>query len=296
MTLRQIEILRALMRLGTTMGAARALGMSQPAVSNALKHMEAQLGFPLFERVNNRLFPLEAASIIQEESDQIFALHAALEERVQDLRESKVSRLRILSTPPLGWSVLPRALEEFSRRNRRLKVFFDIRELDEVVRSVESGKTDIGFGLGLGPQPTLEVQALFEGRMVCVVPPRHPLAALSVVTPRDMAGIDVIALDADTRMGASVRAAFHAAQEPFAFRAEVRTCRTACALVAAGMGASIVDPFSAMHDGQDAFAIRPFEPAIPSIAWAFWSNRKPPSDTARRFMGEVRLALAARQE
>ena len=42
MTLRQIEILRALMRLGTTMGAARALGMSQPAVSNALKHMEAQ--------------------------------------------------------------------------------------------------------------------------------------------------------------------------------------------------------------------------------------------------------------
>lgn len=293
MTLRQIEILRALMRLGTTTGAAQALGMSQPAVSNALKHMEAQLGFPLFERVNNRLFPLEAASIIHEESDQIFALYAALEERVQDLRESKVSRLRILSTPPLGWNILPRALEEFSRRHRRLKIFFDIRELDEVVSSVESGKTDLGFGLGLGPQPTLEVEALFEGRMVCVVPSRHALATRTVVTPADMTGIDFIALDADTRMGASVRAAFQAEHQPFAFRAEVRTCRTACALVAAGMGASVVDPFSAMHDNPGPFAICAFEPAIPSIAWAFWSNRRPPSDMARRFMGEVRLALAA---
>lgn len=295
MTLRQIEILRALMRLGTTMSAARALGMSQPAVSNALKQMEAQLGFPLFERVNNRLFPLEAASIIQEESDPIFALHAALEERVQDLRESKVGRLRILSTPPLGWNVLPRALEEFSRRHRRVKIFFDIRELDEVVRSVESGKTDLGFGLGLGPQPTLEMEALFEGRMVCVVPPQHPLASSPVVTPRDIAGTDLIALDADTRMGASVRAAFQAVQEPFTFRAEVRTCCTACALVAAGMGASIVDPFSAMHDHLGTFMVRAFEPVIPSIVWAFWSNRRPPSDMARRFMGEVRLALAARQ-
>lgn len=292
MTLRQLEILRAVIRLQTTMAAARHLGMSQPAVSNAIRQIEAQLGFPLFERANNRLFPLEAATIIQEESDPLFAMHAALEERVQDLRQSKISRLRILSTPPLGQGILPRALEAFARRHRRLRVFFDIRELDEIVRSVESGKTDLGLGLGLGPQPTLETERLFEDRMVCVLPPGHPLVACPTVTPQDLAGHAFIALDAGTRMGAAVRMAFQAARQAFAFRAEVRTCSTACALVQAGLGASVVDPFSAAHAGAGPLVIRPFEPAIPSTAWAFWSNRKPLSETARRFMGEIRPALA----
>lgn len=291
MTLRQLEILRAVMRLQTTMAAARDLGMSQPAVSNAIRQIEAQLGFPLFERVNNRLFPLEAAVIIQEDSDPIFAMHAALEDRVQDLRAAKVSRLRILSTPPLGQGVLPQALEGFARHHPRLQTFFDIRELDEVVRSVESGKTDLGFGLGLGPQPTLEVQALFEARMVCVCPAGHPLASRATVTPQDLAAHPFIALDAATRMGAAVRGAFQAARQAFAFRAEVRTCSTACALVEAGMGASVVDPFSAAHGGAQRLVVRPFEPAIPSVAWAFWSTRKPLPETARRFMGEVRRIL-----
>jgi DNA-binding transcriptional LysR family regulator len=296
MTLRQLEILRAVMRLQTTMAAARELGMSQPAVSNAIRQIEAQLGFPLFERVNNRLFPLEAAVIIQEDSEPIFAMHAALADRVQDLREAKVSRLRILSTPPLGQDVLAQALEGFARHHPRVKTFFDIRELDEVVRSVESGKADLGFGLGLGPQPTLEVQALFEGRMVCVCPADHPLASRAVVTPRDLAAHPFIALDAGTRMGAAVRGAFQAARQTFAFRAEVRTCSTACALVAAGMGASVVDPFSAAHGGEGRLAVRPFEPAVPSIAWGFWSNRKPLSETARRFLGQVKWALASLED
>jgi len=291
-TLRQIEIIRAMVRFQTTMAAARHLGLSQPAVSTAIRQIEAQLGFPLFERVNNRLFPLEAATIICEETEPMFAMHAALAERLQDLREAKVSRLRLLSTPPLGLGILPWVMEGFARRYPRLKVYFDVRDLADVVRGVESGKADLGFGLDLGPQPTLETQALFERRMVVVCRPDHPLAGQDVVGPQDLAGHPFVALDADTRMGAAVRAAFQSVRQPFLFRAEVRTCSTACALVEAGLGVSVVDPFSAEHAAHGRLAIRPFEPAIPSIVWVFWSNRKPISDTARRFLGEVRLALA----
>ncbi|EHM00579.1 LysR substrate binding domain protein [Acetobacteraceae bacterium AT-5844] len=290
-TLRQLEILRAVIRGQTTMAAAKMMNMSQPAVSNAIKQMESQLGFALFERLNNRLFPTDGANIIYEESEPLFAMHAALEDRFQDLREAKVSRLRILSTPPLGDGVIPAALTAFSRRHPRLRTFFDIRELDEVIRSVESGKTDLGFGLSLGPQPTLEMEPLYEGRMVCVCPVGHKLAQLEVVTPADLQGQTFIALDAHTRMGTAVREAFQAARQPFNFNAEVRYCNTACVLVEAGMGASVVDPFSANYTGRRNIVVRPFEPAIPSIAWAFWSTRKPPSELARRFVKEIRLAL-----
>ena len=110
MTLRQLEILRAVIRHQTTMAAGRLLGMSQPAVSNAVKQLEAQLGFPLFERINNRLFPTEAARLIHAESEPLFAQHAALEARLQELRQDKTGRLRLLATPPLGHGAIPQAL------------------------------------------------------------------------------------------------------------------------------------------------------------------------------------------
>ena len=61
MNLRQLEILRAVIRHRTTVAAADELALSQPAISNALKAMEAQAGSALLERVNNRLFPTSEA-------------------------------------------------------------------------------------------------------------------------------------------------------------------------------------------------------------------------------------------
>lgn len=286
MTLRQLEILRAVLRFQTTMAAARVLGMSQPAVSAALKQMESQLGFALFERVNNRLFPTEAARMLQQEAEPLFTIHTALEQKLQDLRDDTITRLRILSTPPLGHHALPRALDLFLRHNPRVRIFFDVRDLDEIQRQIEAGATDLGFGLSLEHRPGLMAQPLLEDRMVCVCRPEHPLAALPVVRPADLAAHPFIALEAGRRMGAAVRQAFLEARQPFLFRAEVRYADTACALAAAGLGASVVDPFSPRRAPRE-LAVRPFEPAIPSIAYAFWSGRTELPRTARRFLAET---------
>ncbi|HWX49546.1 MAG TPA: LysR family transcriptional regulator [Roseomonas sp.] len=294
MTLRQLEILRAVIRGQTTMAAAKLLAMSQPAVSSAIRQIEGQLGFPLFERVNNRLYPTDAARIIHEESEPLFIMHAALEERVQDLREAKISRLRILSTPPLGHGVLPQVLASFTRRHPSLRTFFDVRDLDEVIRGVESGQTDLGFGLNLGTQPTLEAEELQRSRMVCVCHTDHSLAQRTVITPADLPAQGFISLDGQARMGIALREAFQACRQPFNFSVEVRYCNTACVLVEAGMGAAVVDPYSAAFPGRPHLTIRRFEPAIPCTAWAFWSARRPLAELGRRLVREVQQALARR--
>src|SRR4051812_48257192 len=79
MNLRQLEILRAVIRHRTTVAAADELALSQPAISNALKAMEAQAGFALFERGNKRLFPTTEAMASYKERRGIFARHAKLE-------------------------------------------------------------------------------------------------------------------------------------------------------------------------------------------------------------------------
>src|SRR5262245_11921936 len=182
MNLRQLEILRAVFRHRTTVAAADELALSQPAISNALKAMEAQAGFALFERVNNRLFPTSEAMALYKESEAIFALHAKLENRVRDLRECRSGLLSIVATPPLAYSIIPRALSDSLRRRRQTRVFFDVRRYEGIIDGVSSRVAELGFALGLSHHPGIAHEVVHTGEMVCVLPPNHPLAERPLIT------------------------------------------------------------------------------------------------------------------
>lgn len=57
LNLRLLEIFGVALRNQTTVAATEELGISQPAVSNAVKALEKQVGFVLFERTNRGLVP-----------------------------------------------------------------------------------------------------------------------------------------------------------------------------------------------------------------------------------------------
>lgn len=292
MNLRQIELMRAVVRCETTVRAAQELGLSQPAVSNAIKHLESQVGFPLFERVNNRLFPTAEARTLYEESEPIFALHAALEARVQDIKENRAGHIRIIATPPLGYGVLPAALRNFLVKRPKVRVSFDIRRFEHVLESVENGTAELGFVMGLDDDRGLDAETFFAGDMVCVMRPEHPLAAKATITPEDLRDASYIALEQGTRMGTIVRRAFAQADVPFRFSVEVRYCNTACVLAESGVGVAVVDPLSPVFSGHYDLAIRPFAPASEVRASAVRSRKRPISRAADAFLREVRLVAA----
>ncbi|MNI06575.1 HTH-type transcriptional activator CmpR [compost metagenome] len=292
MNLRQLELLRAVIRNETTIGAGRELGLSQPAVSNAIKHLETQLGFPLFERINNRLFPTMEARSLYEDSEPIFSLHAALELRVQDFREHKAGHVRIIATPPMGYSIIPKALSAFRRDMPNVKVSFDVRRLEHVLDSVDAGIAELGFVMALGEhQPMLDTERLYSGSMVCVMPLGHPLADKTVIMPEDLAQHTFIALDRHTRMGNLVRTIFDKANVPYQFSIEVRYCHAACILASNGVGVAIVDPLSPLCVQQDAIVVRPLSTSCEVSASAVQSGKRPLSRVAKAFLRSVRVAM-----
>jgi DNA-binding transcriptional LysR family regulator len=294
MTLRQLEILRAIFRYRTTVAAARHLGLSQPAISNALKSMEAQAGFPLFERINNRLFPTREAQELHAEAEAIFARHDLFETKLRDLKESKAGHLRIVATPPVGYGIIPDALKRFLSQRPQVRVFFDVRRYEGVIDSVETNLVELGFALGLEAHPTLETEAVFAGEMVCVMPPGHRLSRKTVVTPADLASYPFIALERGTRLGEAVRDAFEKAATPFRFAVEVRYCNTACVLAQSGVGAAVVDPFSPAAGARHDLVVRPFTPSTRAIAYAVWSRARPVSRLAQLFLAEVRKSATSK--
>ncbi len=223
MTLRQLEILRALIRHRTTVAAAEDLALSQPAVSNALKTMEAQAGFALFNRVNNRLFPTAEALALHEEGETIFALHAKLEHRVRDLRENRAGHLAIMGTPPLAYSVIPPALRRFLLGRPKTRVFFDVRRYEGVIDGVLSRVAELGFAMGLSHEAGIAHEVVHAGQMVCVLPPNHDLGSKPALAAADLAGLPLIGLERGTRLGEAVRASFDQSSVPMSRRSRSAT-------------------------------------------------------------------------
>lgn len=294
MNLRQLEMLRAVIRCETTMGAARELALSQPAVSNAIKHMEMQLGFPLFDRINNRLFPTPEARALYEESEPIFQMHTSLTSRIQDMKERRTGHLRISATPPLAHAAVPKALQRFMARHQQVRAHIDIGDAQKVIESVQNGVAELGFVLATPrTPPSLQSEALMQSRMVCVLRPEHVLARNEVIRPEDLRNTAVIALARDTRFGKAVRQAFMMTGEVLNYAVEVRYCNAACVLAQSGIGVAIVDPFSALCAESADLVVRPFEPETTVTAYVIFSERQPVSRLAKFFIEEVRRALLA---
>src|SRR5262249_31055646 len=64
LTLRQIEVIRAIMVTGTVGGAARLLNVSSPGISRVMKHAELSVGVKLFNRRGGRYTPTSEANAI----------------------------------------------------------------------------------------------------------------------------------------------------------------------------------------------------------------------------------------
>src|SRR5690606_28821782 len=72
LSLRQIEVFRAIMMAGSISGAGRMVHVSQPAVSRVLALTEARLGYPLFERAKGRLLPTPEARRLYQEVEHVY--------------------------------------------------------------------------------------------------------------------------------------------------------------------------------------------------------------------------------
>jgi len=294
MNLRQLEILRAVMRCGTTVDAARELGMSQPAVSNAVKHIESQLGFGLFDRQSNRLIPTEEAKILLAEAEPLFAVHEAVLRTAKDLRSRKRGRIRVVATAELSATLVAELLKHFLDRHPDVEVTLDTRPLGGVIEAIELGTFDVGIAIEPYARPDLTLTPLTELRMVCICPPDSPIAGLDIVTPKDLAGVRLIGLHTTSRLKAMIEDAFERRGESFQPNIEVRFLNISAALVAEGVGVAIVDEITARARNSTAFVVRPFEPAITVTISAIAQKDRPQSRLVRAFLNDLSQVLGRR--
>lgn len=293
--LRHLEVFHAIMSSASLTEAARRLNVSQPAVSTMLKHMEAQLGLKLFERVAGRLHATPEADILFGDVDGIFARIATLRRMTSSLRDGRTGSLAIAATPTLADTLLPRAIARF--RESRPNVTLQVMSLPttQVIDRVERREADFGLAYGLASSGGTETELIGHSRVACVMRAGHPLAALDTVTPADLAPYDVISPGPSTPIGELIVRCFQQAGQPLSLAVDVTISMTGCVLAYEGAGVALIDPAPLRIGVFPGLVARPFEPALEVALVLLFPRDRPRSRLARQFETILRAVLTEPQ-
>jgi DNA-binding transcriptional LysR family regulator len=288
-TVRELEILRAMIGSGKTVAAAQSLGMSQPAVSRALATLESKIGRALFVRDGARLAPTATALTLEQDGSEILS---ALDRLVSRNARGRVeSTMRIALPPTLAQYLLPQAVTAFRRIEPDVTIEIEIGKGPDVIAAIADRQADLGIADSPAMHPAVRSELLREGTAHAIVPAGHRVARLSEVTPHDLAGEPFVALARRFASRAEFERAFEAAGIARHIVAEVSTSACAVQLVKAGLGITLLNPFPVTLSDFDGLAAVPFTPTVSYRTCLLLPVSGTRNPAARRFADFIKVQL-----
>jgi DNA-binding transcriptional LysR family regulator len=183
---RRLLVFREVGRAGSLAGAARALGWTQPAVSQHVRRLEADSGTPLVVRVGRGVALTEAGRALMRHADAVAERLALADQDLAALSGLAAGQVRVAAFPTAAAVLLPPVLADLLTRAPGLDVRFVELEPPEAEAAVRGGEVDLAvvFRHALDSTPV-------EGDLVRE--PLHRHAVLAVVptgrVPRDLADL-----------------------------------------------------------------------------------------------------------
>jgi DNA-binding transcriptional LysR family regulator len=290
MNARQLEIFRAIMRDGTLTAAANSLGISQPAASKFLHHLEDQLGYTLFDRIGGRLVPTMEANLLFADADRVFREIEALKSLARDIGAQKIGLLRLGISLAVTYSVLPKALLRFRARHPEVKVHLHALPKREIAEALLLGDIDLAVTLSVIDAPTVRSEILSDVPIVAVMRADDPLGSKASIGPADLENLPLISYGAHSEIGAAMDAAFASCGRRREVAIQIASSVGAVPLVREGLGIALVDGLVAWH-GFEGLVARPFEPQIAMQMVAATNDARPASRFVRPFLATLRAVL-----
>jgi DNA-binding transcriptional LysR family regulator len=249
MTLRQVEVIRAVMITGTIGGAAKLLNVSAPGISRLVKYAERSLGIRFFQRRNGRYFPAAEAERIFEQIDGVYRKVDDLSETISRIGRGALSTLRIGSVPSISQIMVPRAIERVRRRYPDLRIDINILKIEEAIDYLLLGKGDcVAMSYRL-EHSGLDFMPLASGELFCMVPERHELAGRGQISAAEITRYPLIGIDPNDPYGRIMAEIFARNKLSYDITIRARFGTTVCALVKAGLGIAVIDQFTVAHGG-----------------------------------------------
>lgn len=198
MTFTQLEIFALIAELKSFTATAEKLGISQSAVSHALKSLEQQWGINLISRSQSDIELTTTGQQLLTHVKELLSISDTLEKEVAAIHGLNEGTLRIGS---FGASssiyLLPEILEIFRQRYPKIEIYIDEGEDKEVAQWLLERRIEVGFLIM--PDERFDTFPLIEDRFVALIPSLYPLAQQLYIDPAQLENCPFIMTMAGSR-------------------------------------------------------------------------------------------------
>jgi len=254
MELYQLRYFVAVAEQGNFTRAAERLRLAQPALSQQMKNLEAELGAPLFIRGRRATVLTHAGEVLLGHARALIADAQAARQAVADVAGLKRGRLALAAIPSISGRWLPPILRRFRKAHPQIELILKEGSSDEISALVDEGKVELGFvQFPVDPRRFANDLILSES-FAAVLPKGHPLARKATITLSSLSDEPFVlykgrarevVLEACRRLGFEPTVACESG--------ELETVRS---LVAAHLGVAVL-PELAVQSAPASLAVRP---------------------------------------
>lgn len=235
-----LEAFLAIAQHGRFTQAARALHITQTALTRRLQHFEEALGVRLVERTTRSvaLTPL-GESFLPQARRLLGELTAALVE-IRETGRAERGDVAIACVPTVGIQYLPRVIQEYSERHPGNRIQIYDHASSGVIDAVLRREVEFGITVARAQHPELMTHPLLEDRFVLICREDHPLARRKRLAWRKLEGHPLVFVGSESGNRPLLDAALAKEQPALHVHYEVQRSSTAVGLVAAGVAAAVV--------------------------------------------------------
>ncbi|QXI28036.1 LysR family transcriptional regulator [Pseudomonas vanderleydeniana] len=194
MDFKQLRYFVAVYEEGHVGRAAERLSISQPALSQQIRHLEHNLDVSLFERSSKRLLPTLAAHTLYNHALPLLDGMQRAREALRNFQGQALRTLAIGVLQTVHTSLVPQMLERVRKAHPHLVVqIYELTGL-EIERRLLNGSLDIGISYLPPRQPGLHGLPLYEDELQLVIPAEHPLREFKKVSVGQAAELPMLLL------------------------------------------------------------------------------------------------------
>lgn len=290
--LRHLEIFLLLMKTRSLTETARLMYVTQPAVSQALRDLEGQLGLELFYRGGGRIRPTNEAMVLLPEVERLFSQVGSFSFRANELRDSLGGKINIATVPVLSGISLPLMIRRMLDIRPRLNIAFQAVTTSEVLDLVKSEIVELGFVFGPISESGIGMEPLLETRFACIMERNHPLASREKISAADLKEEKLIVLSPTTPPGLVLRDMLRRNDAEKLTQITTNSASAAPAMIRATGMVAILDPFPILDLRSEDMVVRPFEPAIKLMIAVTFSRHRAVPKIALQFVKQARTVFA----
>jgi DNA-binding transcriptional LysR family regulator len=244
MDINQLEVFLAVAQEKSFSRAAEALHRTQPAVSQAIRRLETELGEALFDRSSKDGTMTAAGRVLFDFAQQMMNLRHHAHSAIRELRDLHRGKLSLGANEYTVMCLLP-LIPIFRARHPHIKIEVKRSLASRIPGEILGRDVEIGVVSFKPNDPAIKSVAVVTDELALVVPPDHPLAAKKAVSVRELGAESFIAHNVPSPYREKVVKTFEKQRTPLNISMEMPTLEAIKRLVEKGMGVALIPRLAA---------------------------------------------------